>query len=507
MKTIKILFFAVALMLGISSCSSSWLDQDLNGGTLSQEEVDELDDATTLLVRGLYSLMYEVTTDDHDKFGQKSVDITTDLMSGDMSMTSNSYGWFTDAASWSCYGSTSSRNSYHWSYYYTMIMNANSAIKTLAAKEYSEMSDAEKDSYAQALSMRAYCYFNLLNLYKPGRADDATDYYTGGSGLDYGTVPVYNETTYTEAGLVEEQGLSAAGDIYKFVISDLTYAISLFEESAQARESKLFVDVNVARGLLAYTYLQYEQFDSAYTVAKRIIDSGEFSIIDLDDVTETGFVSISDNSWMWGLEVTIENTGALASFWGHMDIFTYSYCYVGNYKGCDDVLYNSIPETDARKGWFDESKDYLPSGKFYDLARGATADAIDRSWLNDLVYMRVEEMYLIAAEAASEMNNLSESREILATLLDQRDETTAASVRAGSGSLNDLLYYNWRVEMWGEGRGLMTFKRFGISKTLGSTQYYKSGSDLSPFSVASGILFAVPYSEVTYNPNINQYTE
>ncbi len=508
MKTIKRLFFALALVLGITSCSSSWLDTELNGSSLSQEEYDKLTDATASSVRGLYSLMYQNSGDRHDYFGQKSIDMATDIISGDMAMTNNSYGWFTDAGTWNFYSSTSGRNSYFWSFYYTMIMNANSAIKSLSQKE--ELSETEMDAYAQALSMRAYCYFNLLNLYKPSRYDDAADKYDGNTGMAYSTVPVYTELSYdSESGLIKEQPLSSAQEIYDLIVADLNTAITYFETSAQARQSKLFVDVNVARGLLAYTYLQSEQFDSAYATAKKVIDGGEFSLLSLDDITTTGFSSVSENSWMWGLDVTTENTGGLATFWGHMDVFTYSYAFSGATKGMDEVLYGSIPESDSRKAWFDESRKFIPTGKFYDAARGATSDAIDRNWLNDIVYMRIEEMYLIAAEAAFEAGKTAEATDMLATLLDQRDATAAAAVRANTADLKSQLYYNWRVEMWGEGKGLMTFKRFGEEKQLGSTQYdtnMKKGR-LSPISSnrdAKGytILMMVPFSEETYNPNI-----
>lgn len=41
-------------------------------------------------------------TTNHDDFGQKSIDIATDLMSGDLAMSGETYGWFSDAARLQC---------------------------------------------------------------------------------------------------------------------------------------------------------------------------------------------------------------------------------------------------------------------------------------------------------------------------------------------------------------------------------------------------------------------
>ena len=45
---------------------------------------------------------------------------------------------------------------------------------------------------------------------------------------------------------------------------------------------------------------------------------------------------------------------------------------------------------------------YCPDGKFYSAKcpNSTKTDDIDREWLNDNIYMRIESMYLIAAEAA-----------------------------------------------------------------------------------------------------------
>lgn len=73
----------------------------------------------------------------------------------------------------------------------------------------------------------------------------------------------------------------------------------------------------------------------------------------------------------------------------------------------------------------------------------------DRTWTNDIVYMRVEEMYLINAEANARANHLPEAKAALKALLEQRDQATAAEVdNMNADQLLENIYYNWRVEMW-----------------------------------------------------------
>ena len=501
MKSIKILSFVLALVLGLSSCSSSWLDTEMTGSALTQDQYDKLPGTADGSVLGLYSMLYK-SSSNHDYFGQKSIDMATDILSGDMAMTANAYGWFTDCEQQQCASMTAGRNAYIWSYYYTIILNANAAIRSFVALE--NPTEDQKAALAQCLTMRAYCYFNLAHLYSPGLTDtESQDYFLGNTGLDYLCVPVYNENSATneKTGLVVEQQVVSTSTVYEQVISDLNWAVALFDETGFVRSSKLYVDKDIANAYLAYTYLQSQNYDSAYVVAQRVIDSGNFEMIPFEKLTTTGFSDQNDPSWMWALDVTIENTTALASFWGHMDIHTYSYAFAGATKAMDDVLFASIPETDGRFNWFDPNQKCLADYKFYDKARGVKSDEIDRRWLNDLVFMRIEEMYLVAAEAAVRAGKSAEAKEVLKTFLAERDETVMATV---DGMSNDELltniYYNWRVEMYGEGRALMTFKRFGGNKLRGNNHYYKAGEQMNAVDPSNPVLlFIIPYGEYTNN--------
>lgn len=527
MKTIKIFCVGLAVLIGLSGCSSSWLDNELTGSTITTDEFGQMSNTIEGSVLGLYSMLYTNSGSGHDGFGQKAIDLTTDLLSCDMAMTANAYGWFVSAAQRQITTPGSGTNGYFWSLYYTIIMNANATIARMNV--YRENFTAEdKNLYAQALSMRAYAYYNIGNLWSPGNFDSQENLSYGGSGKDYMTAPLYlegdtvtqdmyNAGLGTVVGATLEMPLVTRDEIYLQAINDLEMAIELFDEAAAldvpARTSKLFINADLARALLAYAYLQrptsgtsdddkIEMYTKAYELADSVIAGGNFEILDYESVLTTGFTNVDNPSWMWGLNVTMENTTSLASWWGHMDVHTYSYAYAGAYKAIDDALYEEIPETDIRKQWWNDKQvgQLIPDWKFYDLKRGVKADEIDRRWLNDVVYMRIEEMYLVGAEAALRAGKLDGARRLLKVLLSERDKNMADRVDGMSeAELMSQLKYNWRVEMWGEGRGLITFKRFGDVKTAGGNHFASTVKKAQIKPTDPECIFALPYSEYTNN--------
>jgi hypothetical protein len=289
------------------------------------------------------------------------------------------------------------------------------------------------------------------------------------------------------------------------------------------------VDGNVARGLLAYSYLNKAvpslpsgkgTFELALKYAKEVIEKGDFKIIPNENVLTTGFNNVNENSWMWGQDVTTETATGLGSFFGQVDIHSYSYAWAGDTKVIDENLYKEIPDYDIRKKWFnDGSKNatfkLCPDGKFFSAKNpSSTADAdLDREWLSDNVFMRVESMYLIAAEASYRIQDYAGAIGYLRAITDQRVDTaaTAAAEYAtyvaalDASNLLAQIEYNWRVEMWGEGYALQTFRRLSPETTevegrkRGGNHSYDAGSAMD--ATASKFTFQIPSSETSYNPH------
>ncbi len=550
MKTRNNIFVLVLMVaLAATSCSESFLEQPPYGSTLTQAQYEKLDNTLEGSVRGIYSMMYTVS--DHDLFGQRSIDLATDLLSGDIALTAYTYGWFyTDEQ-----GQTAAaRTGYVWNYYYGMMRNINKAINTVALQSditqriaanglpntynekneeyytidgtdtldtYSLIEAEIAGYYAQALTMRAYCYSHLINLYA------RTNSQLRGAWESEVVCPIYNENNLEEA-----QPIATLKVAYQQVESDLSLAISYFDAFAETytRESKLSVDGYVARGLLAYSYLNKavpslpsgrENYENALQYAKEVIDSKEYKIIPNSEVLTTGFNDVSSSSWLWGQDVTTETAGGLASFFGQVDIHSYSYAWAGDTKVIDENLHKEIPEFDIRKKWFnDGSKNatfkLCPDGKFFSAKNPtSTSDAdIDREWLSDNVFMRIESMYLIAAEASYRLKDYTGAVDYLRAITDQRVDTTATAATEYAAYVASLdatnllaqIEYNWRVEMWGEGYALQTFRRLSPEtvqdvdgRKRGGNHAYDAGAAMD--ATASQYTFQIPSSETSYNPH------
>ncbi len=478
---------AVASML-FTSCSESYLDKEPNS-FLTPDQLSDIKDlnpaALKSLISGLYSLTFEAFTggtEDHDDFGQKSYDINMDLMSGDMAMKGNSYHWFEEATLLIGHKSTASLTYKFWRYHYRMIKNTNLIFDLLGGDQVIPNNAQLAYYYGQAKAMRAYSYFQLVNMYGQQYTKDPNDL----------AIPLYLATT---KGLGNQ--LTVA-DMYALIEADLLQAVDALDGFKRTNANEINQDV--AKGMLAYVYLQMGNNAEAARLSGEVIADHKFPMLAKTEVSTTGFNNWSSPNWMWAIDLTIDNSPALPTFWGQVDKFTYSYAWAGDAKIIDSDLFASIPATDARKNWFDA--DGLPVWKFYDGKRDASEAGINKTWDNDEVYMRVEEMYLINAEALARDNRLPEAKTSFKVFLNQRDETVAATLDAmDEATFLTEVEYNWRVEMWGEGRSLLTMKRFNSTHTRGANHL----SGMGGVVVAANdprLIFEIPQAEILNNPNV-----
>lgn len=484
---IKILGLGI-LALSMTACSEDFLEKEPNA-YINDEQLSENAKWNPYVMLGQVNGISVTTfaagtggTTNHDDFGQKSVDIATDLMCGDMVMAGETYGWFSADAK--LLNNTSNRQRAYsiWRYYFQVIKAANKVFDTVGGDgKMPEEGSENRAYYGQAKVLRAYAYFNLVNLY-------ARPYEVS---KNEKVLPFY--TSQTTTGTAE---LSTVDQIYTHIIDDLKEALTALD--GYVRSSKDEPNTALANCLLAYAYLQKGEYGNAYTAASNVITSQEFPLLQLEELLTSGFNSVNVSEFIWAIDLTADNTPALPTFWGHVDYFTYSYCAAGDFKMIPENLYAEIPDSDIRKNWFRNSDPLMNWYKFYDKGRTPMGD---RLWENDEVYMRVAEMYLVAAEAAVRNNELENAKTVWKEFMATRDEAVAATVDAMSADeLLDNLYYNWRLEMWGEGRGLMTMKRFKKTVTRGMNDYAWPGTEISYED--DRLYFEIPDNEITNNPNL-----
>lgn len=498
-KLLYILF--ATLIFGSSSCSKDFLDERPSDVISAEDLENAVSQDPELLngnIAGLYTTMFETYTGGttgHDDFGQKGYDLFMDLMVSDMALLGINYGWYRDLSRYTSTVDFTQNNVYiPWRYYYRIIFAANTVIDALGGTDAEIEDRLSRHIMGQAKAMRAYAYFYLANLYS------REGYGTGNEAI----LPIYNNTA------VPNQPLSSSKEVYDLIVSDLNTAIEYLDDFS--RTSKSQIDKSVAQGLLAYALAAragQEDLKQVVEITNSIVQDEKYRLTTRAEVVaelgtngellnpESGFNDVNTPSWMWGVDLTLENGLNLVSWWGQVDMFTYSYASVGDRKGIDKGLFDKIKDTDIRKKQFFQA-DLTPRNKFFAPARTIQGQ---RYIETDYIYMRVDEMVLLNAEANAKLGNEAAAIMSLKRLLNLRiDDTSYLDLLSGQALLDEI-YLQTRIELWGEGKTYLAMKRNKKSVVRGSNHLSHAGKEFS--YNAPELSMPIPQAEILNNPEIN----
>ena len=394
-----------------------------------------------------------------DDWGFLMMCFSNDIETADVVLADNGYNWF------SACGNLTSRNADYANPYvryaapYNEIAAANEVLK---AYPYSYEDDSVRHKVAQARAIRAFAYLNLVPYFQFGYAAGAQD---------KPAVPLVTETTMN----FTENPRATVAEIYELIISDLTFAIDNLGDYVRTDKSR--VDRQVAYGLRARAYLNMQEWALAAADAAKAASG--YVPASMEEVSKPFLYDISEHNWIWGYDmrsdIALSNPYATSSSWLRSfsgDGYAAA-CQV--YACVNSLLYDKIPDSDVRKGWWvDESLQspllesvtwngvsgsdvaaleidnvkmaFLPytNVKFGMFSVGGTAN--DEDW----PFMRVEEMILIQAEGLAKSGQTSEAVALLEDFVrTYRDPSYSAA--AGGRSLEDEIWFQRRVELWGEG--------------------------------------------------------
>jgi hypothetical protein len=288
------------------------------------------------------------------------------------------------------------------------------------------------------------------------------------------------------------------------MVKDLTDAITLLE--GFTRTSKDQVDRNVARGLLAYVlaargtaadWAQVETLTDAIMAAYPKTTPNQL-VFNGTNAATAGFNNVTTPSWMWGVDITLAQGINLISWWGQVDVYTYSYAWAGDPKPIDRALYDQIRPDDIRRGQF-HATNLQPRNKFFDPNRVIGGQ---RQVVTDLIYMRADEFYLMNAEAKARLGKDDEARTSLSAYLSDRITDLAYLSGLSGQSLLNEIYLQTRIELWGEGKAYMALKRNKASVMRGANHLFEVGTTI-PYNDPR-LTFVIPQAEVLNNPNLDK---
>jgi starch-binding outer membrane protein, SusD/RagB family len=527
-----IILLAAALCGGCSSYMETSPTTDVD-----KEKILKDADGLKVAMNGVYATMYNrldfVTANAHQCFGNMAVTLAADLMGDDMVQTAQGAGWFWKDYNYdqrSRYTSKIWRCYFTWEYFYEIISNVNYIISASGTATGDE-NEIDR-TVAQAYAARAFSYFMLIQSFQQT--------YVGHEDLP--GVPVYTEPTTASS---KGKGRGTVREVYKQIDQDLEVAISLFEKCGLGREHISNLDIYSTSLLRARVALVENDWEKAEEAARKAISTPDATLLTKSEATvtkgtfddsttewttgKTPFNSVSSSSVMWGAEIISDQSTVFASFFSNMDACTNVYYAAEAPKCISNWLYAQIPDNDVRKGWWNgnigvTAEEWKYGANInYNQFKFQWAD--QKSYKGDYIFMRLEEAYLILAEALCRQGKDSEARSALGEVMSRRysgwnavlsqlsgNEQTFGTVGTVKTLLDEILLQR-RIELWGE-----TGRIFDILRLAkGWTRYWTVNGEVSnhtnylskyseylnfPADYIECILM-IPQTEIDNNPNIN----
>ena len=516
------------LMLGAALLTVSCNDIDEQvpqGGTLTKDQVQETNVAVPARTQATFAGMFNImakpfgaypSSTRADDFGFVMAALSLDAEGADLFLQDNNYNWFSVCGEWSNRNPNYANPTIRYKIPYTLIGLANDFIASLPA----DSDDPDiKNQIAQARVCRAFGYMALAPYFQFGYS----------VAKDKLCVPLL-----TEGADFTNNPRATVAEVWAYVIDELTLAIN--DLAGATRTSKAYVDQNVAYGLRARANLIIGNYAAAAEDAAKAMQG--YTPATIAEVSQPAFCQLSEHNWIWGINVTQEmvqsNGYPTSSSW----ISAFSgdgYAAATENTPCINILlYDKIPATDVRKGWWLDANLHSPNWANLtwvdpgDASVSATGDAIAtfstsdggkapfqpytnikfgmKSGIgstvnnNDWPLMRVEEMILIQAEGLAKSGNEAQAKTILENFVKTyRDPNYTVDGRGLS--LADEIWFQRRVELWGEGFFIGDAKR--LNKPV--VRFHGEGTTNEPAAFTFNVAADDPYQNMRFPQSETNY--
>lgn len=453
------------------------MDNYPEGGLITSEQKEgivELDPSKlSAEINGMFSSIskqwYVFTTSKRaDDFGYPGVCFAQDLNGPDVVGPQNDFNWFSASLMYDDRNDTYANPYIRWAVFYFQLRLANDVLETIPESTENQQLLVYR---GQAKAVRAFDYLSLVPYYQFK--------YKGNENKP--AVPI----VYDNMEATTNNPRASLHEVYEFILKDITEAIELLE--GYKRTTKLEIDQQVAYGIRARVNLYMENWAEAAADAEKAMAG--YTPYTKEEISKPAFVDAADHNWMWALLISPFNVPDELSTWpSWMSSFTgYGYtAATGNYREINSLLYNKIPDTDVRKGWWVneklESKN-LENVTWDGVTGNAVATMVNENKLpftpytnvkfgqyeyignavsaSDWCMMRVEEMILIRAEALAKSGNLALGKTVLTDFIKTYRDPAYESKAVDIATFENEVWFQRRVELWGEGFSMSDIMRLG----------------------------------------------
>lgn len=475
----------------------------LSDHVTTEEKADAIANMPSLASAGVVGIsstynQYQAVYSNHIDFGWPSVLLFMDSMGPDLVGLNTGYNWFSTAGSYNLGNNNNYMNNLSWYYAYKVIRASNDVLANID----SETTDPDLQLYAsQGYANRAYMYFNLAQVFQ----------YTYKGHESLPCVPIITEENADqvasegcERSTVQEVYDQALADINKAIefLSGCGYGVSRIADTG----TKRFVSLGVAYGIRARINLVMNNWQAAADDAAKAIQASGATPYSIAEASVPAFATSEDHNWMWCVFVQENDrvvTSGIINFPSHMGSLNYGYAQVGAWRKVNKTLYANIPDTDCRKGWFldenGQSKNLNEAQVAYCAQYGVPPYAQVKfapyqgvlstsTNANDVPLMRVEEMYLIQAEATAMAGNTAEGKNLLENFVKTYRNPSYTCTATDASGIQEEVWTQRRIELYGEGFCYFDLLRLnkGLDRRGGgysSDWVYNIAAPLKPFLI------------------------
>ena len=370
-----------------------------------------------------------------------------------------------------------------WTYAYSFIYQTN-AVYEGCNKSNTLTAPAKKQIMAEALFLRSYWYFYLVNL--------------------YGDVPLLLTPDYT---LNATAGRNAQNDVYAQIVADLKRAENDLSEnyvsanSSGTSNDRVRANKYAAAALLARVYLYQKKYAEAQAQATLVLNNK--ALYDLVDLTQVFQKNTKENILQLPKPVPTNNYN---TYEGSFFILTSKpgTDFI-NSSALSDQLLNAFDSDDKRiAAWVGTYTDnsVTPSVTYYFPYKYKAYNTATISEYSTM--LRVAEQYLISAEARAYQNDLAGAISDVDMI---RNRAGLALIKDTNPSINqadliELILKERQRELFTEwGHRWMDLKRTGTVDAVMSVVRPLKGGGAWNTNMQQ---WPIPQTDIANNPNLKQ---
>lgn len=362
----KIVFTAIVLF-GFTSCTD-FLEVELPKSKVASETVFSTDITATSAITAIYDEMLNISS--FASGGTRSVTGLTGLSSGELSYISRELELMVEFED----TNLSDMNVYvHdlWTSLYKVIYQSNAVIEGVT--ESKSLSPQTRDElHGEALFLRAFSHFYLVNL--------------------FGAVPVVTSTDYQINSKVARAPVAS---VYDQIVNDLLQAQVLLPDEYVTKD-RIRPNKATATALLARVYLYLQNWPEAEAQATAILDNTAlYSLTTLDKV----FLKNSPEAIWQLLPQSADGVNGLTN-----EGYYFAPSRISIYNVLSKTLMQSFETSDSRQNMWTGSLVSSQDTIYYP----AKYQQVDQGPLQEYsMVFRLAEQYLIRAEARTHLGDLA----------------------------------------------------------------------------------------------------